>query len=112
MSMRILAVLLFALALLLAFTNPGPERFEHFVDEVVTQILVAEAGHLPGSDRIAIFGGALAGRMAREYALRDNYILFSVYKLDMSVIGLRGEEWRFLGIGGRFIELRRPASLQ
>lgn len=110
--MRILAGLLIGVALLLAVSNPGPEQFERFVDEVVTQIIVAEAGHLLGSDRVAMLGGALVGRMARQHARRDNYLVLSIYKLDMRAFGLYGEEWRFLGIGGRFVEMQRPASLR
>jgi hypothetical protein len=110
--MRVALVMVAVLALALALTNPGFDRYERFVDDVVTQILVAEAGDLPGGDLITVFGGPLASRLARRHTTRDNYILFSIYRLDMAAVGLSGQEWRFLGIGTHFVELHRPESLR
>jgi NhaP-type Na+/H+ or K+/H+ antiporter len=110
--MRVALVFVAVLALALALTNPGFDRYERFVDDVVTQILIAEAGGLPGGDLISALGGPLASHLARRHTRRDNYIVFSVYRLDMAAVGLRGQEWRFLGIGTQFVELERPESLR
>lgn len=110
MRFAILGIIL--LAALLAITNPGPSDYERFVDDVVAGILLTEAASLPGGSGLAALGGALASRLARRHTERDNYILFSIYTLDMGVVGLSEQEWRFLGIGTRFIELSRPEVLR
>lgn len=110
--MRYLLFVLVAVAIVLALTNPGPDRYTQFVEEVVVQVVAAEAEGAPGGRAAAMISGMLARDLARRHTERDNYVLFSIYRLDMSAAGLRGEEWRFLGIGTRFIELERPESLR
>lgn len=110
--MRLLLLLLTVVAVLLALTNPGPERYEAFVEDTAARVIAAEVGGVPGGGVIGQVGGALAARLATRYSERANYLLFSVYTIDLAGVGLPGEEWRFLGIGNQFLELHRPEALR
>lgn len=110
--MRALLFAVLILAAILVFTNPGPESFERFVEDSVAQILVAQAGDSPAGPLVGQLGGALASRLARRHTERDNYFLFSVYRLDLRAAGIPADEWRFLGIGTTFLELHRPEQLR
>jgi hypothetical protein len=99
----------------LALFNPGPDDFATFVTERTRDVVDEEARALGGN----LFGsvaGALAGEVAGALAggsvARHNYLLFSTYSLDLNGMREEGGEWRFLGIGGQFFELGRPAMLE
>jgi hypothetical protein len=108
--MRVFLIVLLFVAVALVATNPGPESFERFVREHAARQI--EAQNLPGGGLLGQLGGGLLGQMARQHVERDNYLLFSVYTLDLDGPQREGEEWRFLGIGTTFLELQRPESLR
>ena len=98
----------------LALFNPSEEEFTSFARErtrdVVSENARAASGSLLGS-----VAGALAGEVARAIAggsvERHNYVVLSTFSLDLNGSRSEGGEWRFLGIGGQFFELERPAML-
>ena len=49
--------------------------------------------------------------MARA-ATRDDYLLFSLYRVDLGADGQPKDQWRFLGVAGEFFELSRPEILE
>ena len=106
----IAAVLLGTLALF----NPGEDAFRTFVRERANEMVSDRAreagGGLFGSIAGSV-GGALAEAFASRTVQRDNYLVASVYTIDLDGPGRDGEEWRFLGVAKQFIPLSRPASL-
>lgn len=106
--MRLL--LLAAVLFLLFLTNPGPDEFEAFVDERVGEQIAAQ--NLPGGGILSELGGLAAGQLVRRYADRDNYLIFSVYTLDLDGRARDEQDWKFLGIATFFFELERPAALR
>jgi hypothetical protein len=110
--MRIFLLAAAIIAIALVLTNPGPDAFERFVEETVAEVLAAELSDLPAGPLVGQMGGALASRLARRYTVRDNYLLFSIYTLELRAAGITTDDWRFLGIGTAFIELDRPDQLK
>jgi hypothetical protein len=108
--MRLL--LLLALVVVLAVTNPGPDAFAEFAEDNVTEQLRAVADDLSAGDFLGGLGGVAAGALVRRHADRDNYLVASVYTLDLDGRARDAEDWTFLGVAGLFIELHRPESLQ
>lgn len=108
--MRLL--LLVALVVVLAVTNPGPDAFAEFAEDTVADEIGAVADDLPAGGLLGDLGGLAAGQLVRRYADRDNYFVASVYTLDFDGRAREEEEWQFLGIAGLFFELQRPAGLQ
>ena len=108
--MRLL--LLAALVVVLAVTNPGPDAFAEFAEDNVAAEIGAVTDDLPAGSLLGDLSGLAAGRLVRRYADRDNYFVASVYTLDLDGRAREEEEWTFLGIAGLFFELQRPASLQ
>jgi hypothetical protein len=108
--MRLL--LLVALVVVLAVTNPGPEAFGAFAEEVAAEQIEAVAAGVPAGGLLGELGGLAAGQLVRRYADRDNYLVASVYTLDLDGRAREEGDWRFLGVAGRFFELQRPESLQ
>lgn len=106
--MRAFAILLSILLVVLIATNPGPERFERFVEQRVAEAVAAE---VPEAGPLGRLGGQLAGRLVRQNVERDNYVLFSVYTLRLPAAGIE-QDWRFLGVGGFFVETQRPEALR
>ena len=107
--LRLLGILT-AIAFLLALSNPNREAFADFVEENVAGEL-ARAANVPGGGIVGELGGLAAGRIARQVARRDNYVVASVYTLDLDGRTSDAEDWTFLGIGTQFFELHRPESL-
>ncbi len=105
---RLLGLLLF-IAFLLALTNPSRDAFADFVEENVAEQIANEAGG-PGGGILGDLGGLAASRIAQQVARRDNYVVASVYTLDLDGRTREEEDWTFLGIGTMFIELHRPES--
>ncbi len=107
--MRLL--LLLALVVVLAVTNPGPDAFAEFAEDNVAEQIGAMAEALPAGGLLGDLGGMAAGRIIRRFADRDNYLVASVYTLDFDGRAREGEEWKFVGIATLFFEIQRPASL-
>lgn len=113
--MKFLLLGLVVLLGVLAFLNPSPDAFEAFARER-TRDVVSENAREAGGGVFGNLAGALAGEVAGAMAggavVRHNYVVFSTYTLDLNGTQREGEEWRFLGIGGQFVELARPGMLE
>lgn len=110
--MRI-AVILATIALVALFIfNPEMETFQQFVETHSERLLEREFGDSTLGRALSGVAGSLAGSYVDRITERDNYLVFSIYTIDLD--GDRGdeEEWRFLGMAGQFLELEQPASLQ
>ena len=107
---RLLGLLLF-IAFLLALTNPSRDAFAEFVEENVAEQIANETAGVTGGGILGDLAGLAASRIAQSVARRDNYVIASVYTLDLDGRTSEAEDWTFLGIGTQFIELHRPESL-
>ncbi len=98
----------------LAVFNPGEDDFRVFVrekaSETVTDLARDTGGGLLGGV-IASASGRLAEAFASHAVQRDNYVVMSVYTIDLDGPEHDRQEWRFLGVAGQFIPLKKPASL-
>nr|BCX00380.1 MAG: hypothetical protein KatS3mg041_0426 [Bacteroidota bacterium] len=95
------------LVLLLVLTNPNQERFARFASEQVESWALQ---HIPAADthRAQSLARGL-GFLATVAAERQNFGILSLYSVDLSpYTGHPTDRWRFLGILGRFIALKRP----
>ena len=93
----------------LVVTNPGMEAFSTFVGEQSERILQEETGDTPLGRVIAGAGAGLARSYVDRVTTRQSYLLFSTYTLDLDGTPDDGDyDWRFLGIGGQFIEWDHP----
>lgn len=99
----------------LALFNPSQDDFTAFIRER-TRDVVSEYGRAAGGglfrSAVSSLAGEVAGAIAGGSVERRNYILASTYSLDLNGMGREGGKWRFLGIGGQFFELERPAMLE
>src|SRR5690606_10159326 len=99
----------------LALFNPSQDDFTTFVQGRARDV-VSEYGRTAGGDLFGDVVGALAGQVSGAIAggsvERSNYLLVSTYTLDLDGARSEGGEWRFLGVGGQFFELERPAMLK
>ena len=114
---RILFVGLILVVTALYFLNPGPAKFEEFLQKEGGQYAADAAGDI--GEQVA--GGTgrdvaswLAERVGREVAgqasrafERENYHVASLYTTDLN--GRRpGGEWTFLGIANVFFPIEKP----
>lgn len=109
-------LLLAALAFVLFITNPQPDDFQEFAREQSGELFRGQLGAELGEGALGQALGSLAGEataaLAGRLAERDDYLVASVYTLDLDGPDSTEDEWRFLGIAGQFVELQRPASLE
>ncbi len=106
--MRLL--LLLALVVVLAVTNPTSDDFAEFAEGHVAERLEAELDAVPAGGLLGDVGGLAAGQLVRRFAERETYLVASVYTLDLDGRARDAEDWRFLGIAGVFFEIDRPES--
>lgn len=95
----------------LIWLNPDMAAFESYVEDRSEEILLRETGDTGFGRFLSEIGGALAGTFVEGITEHNDYFLFSTYTLDFDGEEDEGEEWRFLGIGGQFIELERPEAI-
>lgn len=112
MKVVILLVLAVAVGGFLVRYNPGKEEFRDFVKERVEKRLSSELGTERVGRIVTAFGTDVAGAIAARAADRTDYMLFSLYRVDLGADGLTEDEWRFVGVAGSFFELSRPDILQ
>ena len=110
--MRTSLALFLVLLAVLAFTNPGMDEFKDFAEAQSEQLLLRETGDTGLGRFLSRLGGSLAGSLVDRVTERANYGVASVYTIDLDPEVAEGDEWRFLGIAGQFLELERPDELQ
>lgn len=98
----ILAIALFMLAAL----NPGMAAFETYVENRSEQIIRQETGDTALGRVLSGAGAGVASAFAKEFSSRSNYLIFSIYTLDIDRDGT--DDYEFLGIARQFIELDAP----
>lgn len=105
------SLLLFvALLGVLFLTNPTQEDFKDFARERSEEALMQETGGGAFGELLADLGSSVVGSAAGRVSERNNYALFSTYTIDLGGDDREGDQWRFLGIAGQFIELEKPNS--
>jgi hypothetical protein len=113
-AMRFLILLVIVLGTLALF-NPSQEDFTTFIQDrtrdVVTDVGRSAGGSLLGSVTGAV-AGTVAGAIAGQAVERKNFLVFSLYTVDLNGARHEGGEWTFLGIGGQFFEMERPEILE
>lgn len=110
MKVMILFIVVFGT---LALFNPTETDFANFAQEKAQTIVsdrVRESAGYMGE-----MGASMMGMLARQVASgsveRSNYVIASLYTIDLNGPQRGGGEWVFLGAGGQFFELERPAIL-
>ena len=97
----------------LALFNPSQDDFERYAQQRAQSIVSDQVRESTGF--IGEMGASLMGTLVRKVAEgateRRNYGIASVYEIDLNGSRSGGGEWRYLGIGGQFFELERPAAL-
>lgn len=105
-------LLMAALALaLLAVFNPDRDDFRAFIETRSEALLRGETGDTALGRVLSGAGSRLAGAYVEQATRRSNYVVFSLYTIDLDGAEGAAEEWRFLGIAGMFFETQRPAAL-
>ena len=114
---RILVGGLLLVAVVLAALNPGPDKFTDFLQKTIAARAAEEAGAVTGglgsgvTDFLADRIGRAVGDLASQAFERDNYTVWSVYRVDLN--GRQpGGEVEFLGIANSFIPLKMPQALR
>ncbi len=110
--MQLSVLLLMVAVLALAFTNPAMGDFETFAEAHLETVLVREMGDSVLGRALAGAGAGIAGAHVERITERTDYVLYSLYTVDLDGSADEADDWRFLGIGGQFVELQRPASLR
>lgn len=99
-----------ALAVIALFWfNPTMADFQRWVGTQTEGLLRTETGTGELGRILSELGADLAERHVARFTERTNYVLFSTYTIDFDGVD-NGNEWRFLGMGGQFIELERPGD--
>lgn len=107
------SIILALLAIVLLFAlNPDMEDFKQFVEERSEKSLLTKTGDSELGLMLSSIGSSLAGGFVDRITDRKDYILLSTYQIDLGGRNETEDGWRFLGIGGQFIELERPEALK
>lgn len=98
----------------LALFNPDDADFAVYVNEKA-QTAVADRARTGGQGFLSSNTGSSATALSSAFSegafQRNNYFVFSTFTADLDgPDGNRGD-WRFLGVGNQFIEMRKPASI-
>ena len=123
MGRFILLILIGTLVSLLVVLNPNEEDFSVFMSDTAAEVMGdagAAAGEAGGgalgflTERLGREAGEAAGselgRRASGLFERSNYVLGSVYTLDLN--GRReGGEWTFVGVASQFFPISEPDDL-
>jgi hypothetical protein len=96
----------------LAFLNPSMDDFALFAETHAENLILQETGDTMLGRALSGAGGNLAGEYVKRITERDNYLIFSTYTIDFDGSDSDEEDWEFLGIAGRFVELERPESMR
>lgn len=110
MRTAIVVVLLALIALF--FFNPGMDAFKTFIETRSEVVLREQTGEGALGRALSALGSSLAGSYVDRVTERADYLFFSTYTIDLDGPDEEGEEWRFLGMAGQFLELDRPEALE
>ncbi len=110
--MRLSVLVLIVVLAALAVTNPSRADFRAFAEAHSERLLRQETGDSALGRALAGAGASLASAYIEEMAERQSYVFFSTFTLDLDGPERAGNEWRFLGIGGQFVEWERPEALR
>ncbi|WP_412061498.1 hypothetical protein [Rubrivirga sp. IMCC45206] len=102
---RILFVGLLLLAGLLFVLNPGPDRFQEYLQEEAAE----RAGRRGSTGFLNERLGRVAGGLADDAFEREDLYLASIYEADLNG-RMPGGEWRYLGVAGWFFVLDSPVD--
>lgn len=114
-SLRILLIGLFAVGVVLYVLNPGPDKFERFLQidqtERAEEAARAETG---GPDIHGGMSAFLNNRIGREVDAapahafdREQYYVASLYRVDLTP-GRAGGDWAYLGVANWFVPVEQP----
>lgn len=106
--MRTGLVVLILAVIALAIFNPDMEDFQLFVETQTEELIRDQMGEGVLSETLSRLGSGLASEHVDEITERNNYFIFSTYAIDLDRDPDNGNEWRFLGMAGQFMELERP----
>lgn len=110
--MRLFLLIILVLAGAAVWTNPGPDDFSTYVESRTRDKLMEQAGDTDLGRALSSLGSSLAGSFSQKVTERKNYLVFSVYTLDLDGPDASEGDWKFLGAAGSFYELNRPESVQ
>lgn len=103
-------IIVAALAVIALFWfNPTMGDFQRWIGAQTEDVLRTETGTGELARILSELGSELAERHVARFTERNNYGVFSTYTIDFDGDD-NGNEWRFLGLGGQFIELERPGD--
>ena len=95
----------------LAALNPSMDDFEVFAAQQSELMIEQETGDDVLGSVLGGAAGSIVERYINRVAERENYLVFSTYTVDLDGPEADEEEWRFLGLAGRFFPLEEPASV-
>lgn len=109
MRTGIVVVILAVIALI--WFNPDMGDFRLFIETHTEELIQGETGDTALGGALSELGSRLAGSYVSRITERNNYVVFSTYTVDLDGEAGDENEWRFVGIAGRFIETNRPPAL-
>ena len=109
--MRTLFIFLFVAVVSLAISNPGLTDFKSYVQEKAQRELFEESHENLLGKVLAGVGSQVTGAIAARTTERNNYLLFSTYRIAFEGPTGEQEQWRYLGVGGMFFEMEHPRTL-
>lgn len=109
-AFRLFLVALLVIAGFLAWTNPDEEAFRDFAEEELEELAAHELGDTELGRLLAGVGAGLAGAYIEQITRRRSYLVYSTYTVPLT--DREEDEWVFLGIAGRFLELEHPEVLR
>lgn len=101
-------LLLLVFAGMLYYLNPTMRDFEVFLEEEADTILTEEIGGGDLGRAIAGLGSNLLGSITDDITERQDFLVCSLYTIDLDRSADNDDQWQFLGIGGQFIQLKAP----
>lgn len=105
---RLFALVIAIGLVVLAISNPGMDDFKSFVEQRSEYLLRQETGDTALGRALSGAGSELAGAFVDRVSERENYLVCSIYTIDADRDD--APDWRFLGLGGRFFQLKDPNS--
>ena len=96
----------------LAIMNPQMNDFESFAAEQLEAQLQGKLQERTGDSvlgrTLAGAGAGIASQYLDRFVTRENYVVASVYTVDLDGESASELEWEFLGVAGQFVPLETP----